>query len=303
MLGVRPTQLNSWTRLGLIPAASKRGEPSYEFADLVALETIKRLTAEGVPAKKLKHALAALREQVGDSAARLANLHVTTNGRQLVVSSPSQGGVRIEPLTGQMVLAFDTRGIAEKIRSLPSRSAEEWFEMGLACDLKPGTMRRAADAYRHAVKLAPEWVEAHINLGTALFHLKQFNAARRCFKTALDLDPVNALAHFNFGCVLERLGHRQVAIEEIERSVTLDPSRADAHLNLALLYDQSGEQDRMRDHLEQYLRCEPNGRWAQFARSRLPVGAQRHSGHGMRTGRASSGAAQRNSKITPFRRP
>jgi tetratricopeptide (TPR) repeat protein len=302
MLGVRPAQLNSWARLGLIASDVRRGEPFYGFPDLVAIETIKRLTAEGIPTRRLKRALSALREQVGDGAASLANLHVTTNGREVVVSSPASGNVGIEPLTGQMVLGFNTRGIAEKIRSLPSRSAEEWFEMGLACDLKPGTMRRAADAYRHAVRLAPEWVEAHINLGTALFHLKQFNSARRCFKTALDLDPVNALAHFNYGCVLERLGHRQNAIDEIERSVTLDPARADAHLNLALLYDQSDEQDRMREHLEQYLRCEPNGRWAQFARSRLPAGAQRHNG-GTESRSRSTGISRTSSKVTPFRRP
>lgn len=302
MLGVRPAQLDSWAKLGLIAADVRRGEPFYGFADLVAIETLKRLTAERIPARRLKRSLSALRQHLGDDAASLAKLRVTTNGRQVVVSGPDTGNSPIEPLTGQMVLQFDASRIAEKIRALPSRTAEEWFEMGLACDLKPATMRRAADAYRHAVRLAPEWVEAHINLGTSLFHLKQFAGARRCFKTALDLDPLNALAHFNFGCALESLGNRRGAIDEIERAVTLDPTRADAHLNLAMLYDRQGEKDRMREHLQQYLVCEPNGRWAQFARSRLPGAPASAAAGGTANDRAVATIGGSRSKVTPFRR-
>jgi tetratricopeptide (TPR) repeat protein len=291
MLGVKPGQLDSWAKLGLIAAGVKTGEPSYGFADLVAIETLKRLTAERIPARRLKRSLTALRHQLGDDTATLDKLRVTTNGRQVVVSSPETGNAPIEPLTGQMVLEFDASRIAEKIRALPSRTAEQWFEMGLAYDLKPATMRRAADAYRHAVRLAPEWVEAHINLGTALFHLKQVLSARRCFKIALDLDPLNALAHFNFGCALESMGNRRGAIEEMERAVTLDGSRADAHLNLAMLYDREGDKELMQEQLQQYLHCEPEGRWADFARSKLPIDPA-----------SAPIAASARGKVTPFRR-
>ena len=305
MLGVKPGQLDSWAKLGLITSGTgndaPRGELFYGFGDLVAIETLKRLTAEHIPARRLKRSLNALREQIGEDAASLAKLRVTTNGRQIVVIGPHTGKSPIEPLTGQMVLEFDASRIAQKIRALPSRTAEEWFELGLACDLKPATMRRAADAYRHAVRLAPEWVEAHINLGTALFHLRRITAARRCFKTALDLDPLNALAHFNFGCALESLGNRRGAIIEIERAVTLDVTRADAHLNLAMLYDREGEKERMREHLQQYLNFEPEGRWAEFARSKLPADPISATAGGGNNRSAASNSAAHN-KVTPFRR-
>ncbi len=173
MLGVKPGQLASWAKLGLIApqksADACGGESLYGFADLVAIETLKRLTAERIPAHRLKRSLTALRSKLGNDAASLDKLRITTNGRQVVVSSPETGNAAIEPLTGQMRCEFDASRIAEKIRALPSRTAEEWFEMGLAYDLKPATMRRAADAYRHAVRLAPEWVEAHIGILAPLF--------------------------------------------------------------------------------------------------------------------------------------
>jgi hypothetical protein len=63
---------------------------------------------------------------------------------------------------------------------------------------------------------------------------------------------------------------------------------ADAHLNLALAYEKAGRLADSLNHLSLYLRYEPQGPWADFARTRL---------------RDSRGeAASATSKVTPFRR-
>ena len=270
MLGVSRRQLEYWGRLGLIAPQSRWGERFYDFADLVALETLKRMTSRGVAARRLRRALEALREQLGESTAPISRLRISTNGREIVVSQPWPGGPPIEPLTKQLLLEFETSTLAQKVRALPSHTAEEWFEIGLTCDARPATMKRAADAYRHAVELAPDWVEAHLNLGTALFHIGQGTESRRCFEAALDLEPHNPLAHYNLGCAFERLGNRRAAIEHLEHAIRFAPSLADAHLNLALLYDATGQKERVREHLSLYLTHDPQGQWATFAKSKLP---------------------------------
>jgi tetratricopeptide (TPR) repeat protein len=287
MLGVTRRQLDYWSRLRLITPDARWGERFFTFTDLVALETLKRMVARGIPARRLRRALEALREQLGHATAPLSRLHISTNGKQIVVAQPWPGGPPIEPLTKQLLLEFDTQVLEHKVFALPSHTAEEWFEIGLANDVRTTTMPRAADAYRHAVDLAPDWVEAHVNLGTALFHLGEAAEARKCFETAIEFEPQNAPTYFNLGCVFEKLGNRRAAIDNLERAVKLAPSLAEAHLNLAMLFDASGHKDRMREHLNLYLKYEPQGRWAKYAHSRLP---------------AEGAARPKTNKVTPFRK-
>jgi len=287
MLGIERRQLAYWTRLRLIAPRARWGTRFYNFSDLVSLETIRRLSDQRVPMRKLQRAIVALECELGHAPAPLASLRISTNGRQVVVRSAEANCPPIEPLTGQFVLDFETSSLAEKVRAMASHSAEEWFEIGMGCDTSPETLEQAVDAYRRALALSPEWTEAHINLGTTLYQLDRMDEARKEFATAVALDPLSGLAEFNLGCVLEHDGETIQAIEHLRRAVELSPEMADAHLNLALAYERLDQRVDATRHLSFYLRYDPRGPWAEFARSRIARNRapQTHLG-----------------KLTPFRR-
>jgi tetratricopeptide (TPR) repeat protein len=289
MIGVSRRELDYWTRLRLVLPRARWGERFFSFSDLVALETIKRLAARRVPARRIRRAITALEAELGGSCTPLSKLRISTNGKQVVVHPPMTPAHPYEPLTGQFVLNFETSEVAQKVHALAPRSAEEWFELGMACDTKAESLEEAADAYRKAVEAAPEWVEAHINLGTALYQLNRMEEALREFAAAVEYEPKNALAEFNLGCVLEQMGDADEAIKHLLRAIELAPSLADAHLNLALAYEKRGHIQHSIRHLSLYLRYEPNGAWAEFARSRL---ARHRSPH----------PSSPSGKLTPFRR-
>ncbi len=286
MIGVSRRQLDYWAQLGLVEPQIRWGERFYNFADLVALETVKQLTARSIPARRLRRAILALQTQLGEAHVPLSELRVSTNGRQVVVHHSAPRSRPFEPLSGQFVLDFEIRAMTEKVRAMAEHTAEQWFEIGLANDSSPDTLERAADAYRRALELAPDWIEAHINLGTTLYGLQQMEEAQQHYTTAAQIEPGNPLAHFNLGCVLEQLGDTDRAIEHLRRAVHIAPSLADAHLNLALAYEKRGQKHEARKHLSQYLLYEPRGPWADFARSRV---GHRHT-------------QVRSGKLTPFRR-
>jgi tetratricopeptide (TPR) repeat protein len=289
MMGVTRRELDYWTRLRLVLPRARWGERFFNFSDLVALETIKRLAARKVPARRIRRAMTILQTELGPERTALSKLRISTNGRQVVVYPPVATARPFEPLTGQFVLNFETSELARKVRAMASRSAEEWFELGMMCDANVESIDQAAEAYRKAVDAAPDWVEARINLGTAMYQLGRMDEALEHFSRAVRLEPENALAEFNLGCVLDQLGKTAEAILHLARAVELTPALADAHLNLALAYEKCGQAQNALRHLNLYLRYEPNGPWAEFARARIdryrPPSPSSPSG-----------------KLTPFRR-
>ena len=289
MMGVSRRELDYWTRLRLVLPRSRWGERFFDFSDLVALETIKRLAARKVPARRIRRAVNLLQTELGSLGTPLSTLRISTNGKQVVVYPPAETARPFEPLTGQFVLNFETAELEKKIHAMASRSAEEWFEVGMLCDSNSDSLEQAVEAYENAVAAAPEWVEARINLGTVLYQLGRMEQAREHFSVAVKLEPQNALAEFNLGCVLEQMGDTPQAIAHLLRSVELAPSLSDAHLNLALAYEKCARIEHALKHLSMYLRYEPNGPWAEFARTRIA----KHKS-------PSPGPAA--GKLTPFRR-
>jgi tetratricopeptide (TPR) repeat protein len=287
MTGATRQQLDYWSRLRLLQPRSRWGERFFNFTDLVAVEALRRLTAQRIPAQRLSRVVQALERQLGNAAAPLSSLRISVTGDEVVVREPGPQGRPIEPLTGQFVMDFETSQLQSKVHSLGTRTAEEWFDLAMTLDGKKETMAEAVDAYRQAIKGAPEWIEPHINLGTALFHLGRLVESRDAFCAAVKIDRGHSLAHFNLGCICDRLGDGDQAAQEFCAALACAPDMAEAHLNLALVYEKQNRKDESRSHFSAYLRYDPNGRWVDFARARL----------------GSSGRPRRRAaKVTPFRR-
>src|ERR1035437_9361653 len=155
MIGISRRELDYWTRLRLVIPRSRWGERFFNFSDLVALETIKRLAAHRVPASRIRRAVTALETELGSVQTPLSKLRIFANGKQVVVHPPLAQARPYEPLTGQFVLNFEVSELARKVHAMASRSAEEWFELGMASDSNSESLDQAAQAYGKAVEAAP----------------------------------------------------------------------------------------------------------------------------------------------------
>ncbi len=266
ILELTPRQLAYWERLQLVEPRRIQREKIYRYSDLIALRTIKQLTEQRVTPRRLRQALEALRQQLDGIHAPLNELRIVSDGRRIVVEHQ---GARLEPLSGQLLLNFDTRTLGEKVRVMPERTAEEWFAVALNCEGDPGRRREAIEAYRQVLKKRPDWVEAQINLGTLLYEEDEPQEAVKAYRRAVELEPANALARFNLGSVLDELGQVSTARDELRQAVRLKPDYADAHYNLALVAEKLGGWAEARRHWKRYLQLDPTSPWAETARGRL----------------------------------
>jgi tetratricopeptide (TPR) repeat protein len=92
----------------------------------------------------------------------------------------------------------------------------------------------AAAAFRRALDEAPDYCEAHDNLGSVLWLQNDPAGAMREFEDAVHCDPNLASARNNLGSALLYYGHDpDQAIAEFRAAVARRPGFALAHLNLA----------------------------------------------------------------------
>jgi tetratricopeptide (TPR) repeat protein len=266
VLGLTGKQLEYWDRLRLVSPRKELGNRFYDFRDLIGLRTVKQLIEEGVPANRLRRALAALREKLARVHVPLSELRVLSDGGDVVVESE---GARLEPLSGQFVLNFETRELGEKVRVMAGPDADDWLATALEYEAEGMTRADAIEAYDHALSIDPQKVDALLNCGTLRYEEGNLKKAAEYFGRALQVDPENALAHFNLGSVLEEVGRLEAARLHLRHAVRLDPSYPDAHYNLAFVCEKLGAWNEAQRHWQAYINLDPASPWCGYARQRL----------------------------------
>ena len=275
VLGLTGKQLEYWDRLHLVSPRKELGNRFYDFRDLISLRTVKQLIEEGVPASRLRRALAALREKLAHVHVPLSELRVLSDGGDVVVESE---GARLEPLSGQFVLNFETRELGEKVRVMAGPNADDWLATALEYEAEESTRAEAIEAYDHALSIDPQKVDALLNCGTLCYEEGNLKKAAEYFMRALQVDPENALAHFNLGSVLEEVGRLEAARLHLRNAVRLDPSYPDAHYNLAFVCEKLGSQNEAQRHWQAYINLDPASPWCGYARQRLASSKMKSAG-------------------------
>jgi len=268
IVGLTGKQLDYWDRLHLVSPRKEEGSRFYDFRDLIGLRTVKQLVEEGVPASRLRHALVALREKLSHVSTPLAELRVLSDGKDILVE---HDGARLEPLSGQFALNFETSELRERVRVIakPGPNADEWLATALEYDAGGETRAEAIDAYDHALCIDPQKLDALLNCGTLFYEEGNLKKAAEYFESALQADPDNAMAHFNLGSVLEEVGRLEAARLHLRHAVRLDPSYPDAHYNLAFVCEKLGAHNEARRNWEAFVKLDPASPWCGYARQRL----------------------------------
>jgi tetratricopeptide (TPR) repeat protein len=270
ILGVGESRLRYWERLRLIHPRARWGERFYSFGDLVSLQTLQRLEQQKIPARRVSRAISLIEEQFEAPPLRLHELCTIEYGGEILIVPPGDSRP-FDPIRRQWAFAFETASDPSNIRSMAARTPEQLFDAALQLERRPESLPDAAESYRRVIESAPNWIEAHINLGVALYQMGMSEEARVAFLAAVKLDPENGISRYNLGCVLEEQGKLSEAIEHLDAAARAMPEHADVHFNLALAYEKTGNRDSARTHWLLYLRREPQGQWAEQARAHLKL--------------------------------
>lgn len=195
----------------------------------------------------------------------------------------------------------------ERFRTmLAGRSAGEGERENVVWLVNQGVILRnqgrdelAAEKYRQALEIDPDYTGALWNLGALTAEREDWEASAALLERLLENDPGHAEARVKYAEVLARLGRGADALAQLgaggdesgapdakqlnnqgtvyeqagdavkarelfERAVAADPSYAIARANLGKLLLEAGETEAARSHLEEALRLQPDSARAHY---------------------------------------
>jgi tetratricopeptide (TPR) repeat protein len=259
MLGLSRTIVAGLIAEGFVaPTRGKRNEWRFTFQDLMLLRTAHALQASKIPPRKILRSLARLKATLPQELP-LTGLRITAIGADVAVRA-RDGQWQAD--SGQLLMDFDVAPVGGSVAFLARDTsppappgAPAWFERGLALEATDPAAAEAA--YRQALVLAPDLVEAYLNLGAMLSDASRFAELATLSDEAVAHCPGSALVHFNRAVALDHLERLPEAAASYEQSLVLDPTLADAHYNLGRLREQLGDKRGALRHFSAYRRLQP----------------------------------------------
>ncbi|MGB5037542.1 MAG: tetratricopeptide repeat protein [Blastocatellia bacterium] len=254
LLGVAPSRIRSFVAAGFAQPVRSGRHFVFSFQDIVLLRTAKGLLDARIRPSRIKRALRRLRETLPDGQP-LAGIAIHADGTRIVVRDGSQP---FDPECGQTLFDFDVKELSAGVTPILERatkqsareteSAEEWFEVGARFEMTSSA--NAETAYRRAIELDPQHVDAHVNLGRLLHEDGKLGEAEEHYRKALEAAPDDHVAWFNLGVLLEGQGKRTPALSAYQNALAQDADSIETHLQIAKLFEQLGQRADAVRHLK-----------------------------------------------------
>ena len=144
-----------------------------------------------------------------------------------------------------------------KAIKLKPNYAEAHNNLGNAL-INRGDPGRAIDSYKRAIKIKPDYAEAHNNIGNALKEKGDLGTAIVNYRLALSIDPNYVLAHYNMGAALRQQGDLDMALDSYGRAIKIKPDYAEAHYNMGVILKVKGNAVAALDSYRQAIKIKPN---------------------------------------------
>jgi predicted O-linked N-acetylglucosamine transferase (SPINDLY family) len=120
-----------------------------------------------------------------------------------------------------------------------------------------GRVEEACERYREAVRAAPGYAKAHLNLGIGLEGAGAAEAAIQSYEAALEIDPADPFAAYNLGKLLYARGSPTQAERLLGQALRSRPDFPEARVVLAGALQAQGKLEAAGSELEAALRQRP----------------------------------------------
>jgi tetratricopeptide (TPR) repeat protein len=138
----------------------------------------------------------------------------------------------------------ESQRAADTLSAVPvgDRTSRIEYALGISYDQLHKT-RDAIGAYRRAIDLDPDNMDAQRGLASALLTDGQLDEALKALNSIVAAEPQDALSQIHIAEIQRRQGHYELALETLKAAKALAPDSLELTYNEALVYDSLGRYD------------------------------------------------------------
>jgi len=122
---------------------------------------------------------------------------------------------------------------------------------------KLGENQKAKECFEKVIKIDPNYAGAHNNLGVIFIELGENQKAKECFEKAIEINPNYADAYNNLGAIFQELEEIEKAKECFVKAIAINPDYAGAHNNLGVIFIELGENQKAKECFKKVIMLEP----------------------------------------------
>ena len=155
---------------------------------------------------------------------------------------------------------------AEVLAAVPVADRTERMEFALGASYdQVRDAKNAAAAYRRALEIEPDNLDAQRGLASALLMDGQLDEAMKSLQAILAVEPQDVQSQVHLSEVQRRQGHYQEALATLEKAKKLAPENPELSYNEALLYDSLGQYAQATTTLDKLLAASahPDGNYSE----------------------------------------
>lgn len=136
-------------------------------------------------------------------------------------------------MIGRMLAILATLVVLAGTAEVQARSDEAIKRNNFGVELlKQDRLAEAAEEFRRAVELEPDYAPTRLNLAYIYDRQGRIEEAITEYRKAITLEPTNLLAHNNLGVLYDKQSRYEEAMGEFQEALKIDPSDATALKNL-----------------------------------------------------------------------
>ncbi len=161
-----------------------------------------------------------------------------------------------EALAAQGKLVQAVAHYTEALRIQPDFT-QAHYNLGVALGAQ-GKLAQAVTQYTKVLSLNPDLAAAHNNLGEILSMQGKLAQAVAQYKAALRLRPDLAVTRNNLGVALANQGKIEAAITQFQKAIQIKPDFSDAYFNLGLAFLNKGDDEQANMVFQNFIKIPDN---------------------------------------------